>query len=539
MLTATQSTAASKRCGALQYRIYDPKNPERTLNCEDCPNCAPGMGVPVQCGSSVPNGTIIKCKECQLNKTFSKSNDSSMCKQCNECQKKIVLQQCTLTQDRKCGGCLPKHFFNPHLDDCIECYFCCPSIPGNEQMEQCKSLGLPRNEWCEATKGNKLCKRNLSKVKQTNTTGTTRPTAKSTTWTKWKFNLDNSGTTGISGGLNHSTNLTDYSENANYASRADQSENNYLPAWIATPSAVLLIVIVGALIYKKLFRRHSGPLQRNQEYATVEQGENVEMGELQTSLAHNSSGSDLGMASVSSTPNPSTTVSTASSFESVRVNGNDNNAVNNNMECLSQGENVEMGELQTSLAHNSSGSDLGMASVSSTPNPSTTVSTASSFESVRVNGNDNNAVNNNMECLSQANPAQQNVDLDIKRIPEDCVISDMEKLCMETEKGSIDVMKFQVQKKLDFRETPQRRTWHSVGLALQVDPEDLDLILNSTTQTDSPTDSILAYFKILGDREPKMRKFVQALIGCGREDLAGIICNWSYDDFQNTHHQAH
>ncbi|XP_068694588.1 uncharacterized protein [Montipora foliosa] len=474
MLTATQSTAASKRCGALQYRIYDPKNPERTLNCEDCPNCAPGMGVPVQCGSSVPNGTIIKCKECQLNKTFSKSNDSSMCKQCNECQKKIVLQQCTLTQDRKCGGCLPKHFFNPHLDDCIECYFCCPSIPGNEQMEQCKSLGLPRNEWCEATKGNKLCKRNLSKVKQTNTTGTTRPTAKSTTWTKWKFNLDNSGTTGISGGLNHSTNLTDYSENANYASRADQSENNYLPAWIATPSAVLLIVIVGALIYKKLFRRHSGPLQRNQEYATVEQGENV-----------------------------------------------------------------EMGELQTSLAHNSSGSDLGMASVSSTPNPSTTVSTASSFESVRVNGNDNNAVNNNMECLSQANPAEQNVDFDIKRIPEDCVISDMEKLCMETEKGSIDVMKFQVQKKLDSRETPQRRTWRSVGLALQVDPEDLDLILNSTTQTDSPTDSILEYFKTLGDWEPKMRKFVQALIGCGREDLAGIICNWTYDLLPNTHRQAH
>ena len=200
-LTATQSTAASKKCGALQYRIYDPKNPERTLNCEDCPNCAPGMGVPVQCGSSVPNGTIIKCKDCQLNKTFSNTNDLSMCKLCNECQK-IVLQQCTLTQDRKCGRCLPKHFFNPLLDDCMECYFCCPSIPENEQMEQCKSLGLPRNEWCEATKGNKLCKQN----------------------------------------------------------------------WIATPSAVLLMVIVGALIYKKLFRRHSGPLQRNQEYATVEQG---------------------------------------------------------------------------------------------------------------------------------------------------------------------------------------------------------------------------------------------------------------------------
>ena len=78
-----------------------------------------------------------------------------------------------------------------------------------------------------------------------------------------------------------------------------------------------------------------------------------------------------------------------------------------------------------------------------------------------------------------------------------------------------------------------------MGLALQVDPEDLDLILNSTTQTDSPTDSILEYFKTLGDREPTMRKFVQALIGCGREDLAGIICNWSYDDFQNTHRQAH
>ncbi|XP_068694595.1 uncharacterized protein [Montipora foliosa] len=546
MFAATQFTAASKHCGMSQYSIYDPKNPKRTLKCEDCPKCPPGMGVPVQCGrwKRVPNGTTINCEQCKPNKTFSNTDDSSMCSSCNECQKQIVLHQCTLTQDRKCGrSCPPKHFLDPHLDDCKECFFCCPSSQENTRMEECKALGLPSNEWCEATEENKLCKENhRSHVDETNITGTIKPTANSSIGTEWKSNntnitgtikptanssigtewksnntnitgtikptasssigtewksnntnitgtikptasssigtewkSNNTGSKVITTGIIHSNNSVSY-PGANYTDGADKTGNsNYLLEVISTSvcAAALFVLVVSLIyIYKKYFQKHSGSTSRKKEYASVEQGENVEMDGLQKNLAHNSGG-DLDRASVS--PNPSTNVSNASSFESVHMKRNE----------------------------------------------------ASS---------DNNPTNDGMECLCQANPAQQNVGFDIERIPEDCVISEMEKLRKGTEKGCIDVMIFQVQKKLDSRETPQRKTWRSVGLALDVDPEDLALIL---TQPGSPTDSILEYFKTLGAREPKMRTFVQALIVCRREDLAGIICNWPYDDFQNTHRQAH
>ncbi|XP_068694596.1 uncharacterized protein [Montipora foliosa] len=473
------STAASKECGALQYEMYDPKNPKRTVKCEDCPDCPPGWGVPKQCGSRIPNGTSIKCKRCEINKTFSKTNDSSMCNLCNECHKKIVLQQCTLTQDRKCGGCPKKHFLEPHLDDCRECFFCCPNIPENPRMEQCEALGIPRDEWCEATKENRLCKQNLSYLNDTNITGIIRPTTKSTTRTEWKSNNTHSGSK-VTPGFNYSANSRSYTT-ANYANETGNNNSSKL-AIITTSICAVALLIVGVIIYKKCSQRHSGPKHKNQEYDKVEQGdhENVEMDELRR-MAHNSRGCNDDDSASASSPNNSTDVSTASSLESVHVNRNkaslDNNATNNSMECQGQ----------------------------------------------------------KADTVVIANPAQQNVDFDIERIPEDYVISDMEKLTRETEAGHIDVMKFHVQTKLDPPETPQRKTWHSVGLALQVNPEVLETILSSPI----PTNSALEYFKTQGDREPKMRLFVRALIGCDRKDLAVIICNWPYDVLSNTHRQAH
>ena len=257
------STAASKECGALQYEMYDPKNPKRTVKCEDCLECPPGMGVPKQCGSRIPNGTSIKCKRCEINKTFSNTTDSSMCNPCNECQKKIVLQQCTLTQDRKCGGCPKKHFLEPHLDDCRECFFCCPNIPENPRMEQCEALGIPRNEWCEATKENRLCKQNLSHLNDTNITGIIKPTTKSTTRTEWKSN--NAGSK-VTPGFIYSANSRSYTT-ANYAK---ETENKL--AIITTSICAVALLIVGVIIYKKFGQRHSGPKHKNQEYDKVEQG---------------------------------------------------------------------------------------------------------------------------------------------------------------------------------------------------------------------------------------------------------------------------
>ena len=105
------------------------------------------------------------------------------------------------------------------------------------------------------------------------------------------------------------------------------------------------------------------------------------------------------------------------------------------------------------------------------------------------------------------------------------MISDIEKLCCKTD-DKIDVMIFHVQKKLDIPETAERKTWRSVGLALKVDPDILDGILSKEVITLS----VLEHFKTLADQQPKLREFVRALIGCGRNDLASIICNWPYEN---------
>lgn len=98
------------------------------------------------------------------------------------------------------------------------------------------------------------------------------------------------------------------------------------------------------------------------------------------------------------------------------------------------------------------------------------------------------------------------------------MISDIEKLHWRTDDNN-DVMIFHVQKKLDIPETHQRKTWHSVGLALKVDPDILDGILS----TELTTFSAVAYFKTLADQQPKLREFVRALISCERKDRKSVV----------------
>ena len=218
----------------------------------------------MQCGNRVPNGTSTLCKPCEHGKTYSNTVDSSTCLSCNECGKKTVLQQCNLTENRKCGDCPEKHFLEPHLNDCVECFTCCSDVPDNERMEQCgKVLGLPKSEWCEANERNKLCaKLNAQK------NNTANETLSSTPLTVVNKTLSTAGSFVESRANNYSTisrNPTDS------VGKVDQSYSGEIG--IATSFLVLaVLVVVGLIIYKKWFARQTSSSNRDVQYVGVETG---------------------------------------------------------------------------------------------------------------------------------------------------------------------------------------------------------------------------------------------------------------------------
>ena len=105
------------------------------------------------------------------------------------------------------------------------------------------------------------------------------------------------------------------------------------------------------------------------------------------------------------------------------------------------------------------------------------------------------------------------------------LVSDMEWL----RDGRDNLMLFFVQNQLDPLETPQKKTWRSVGLALNVSSETLDLIGTCYAAQRSPTEDLLQHLKNRADAEPSVRTFVEALKTCGRNDVARSICNWPWD----------
>ena len=106
----------------------------------------------------------------------------------------------------------------------------------------------------------------------------------------------------------------------------------------------------------------------------------------------------------------------------------------------------------------------------------------------------------------------------------DCRVSEIEQLC--NAKG--EPMLFYVQRKLDVPGTPDRKTWRSLGHAMKVSSDDLDLIEGAYKAEKSPTEILWAKFKTFTP-EPTMREFVQALIICQRNDVASYICNWQWE----------
>ena len=108
----------------------------------------------------------------------------------------------------------------------------------------------------------------------------------------------------------------------------------------------------------------------------------------------------------------------------------------------------------------------------------------------------------------------------------------MEWLCHN---DGVSRMLFHVQKELDLRETPQKKTWLSVGRALDVSANELETINSFCYPAErSPTERLLDLFKTRGSREPTMRKFVRALVACDRKDIARTICNWPWELKENT-----
>ena len=90
------------------------------------------------------------------------------------------------------------------------------------------------------------------------------------------------------------------------------------------------------------------------------------------------------------------------------------------------------------------------------------------------------------------------------------------------------LMLFYVQRDLDPLETRTRKTWRSVGLALNVDPSDLDLIEIDSKHGASPTEILLNLLETF-ENEPKLTEFVQALIFCDRHDVAQYINDWPWE----------
>ena len=89
-------------------------------------------------------------------------------------------------------------------------------------------------------------------------------------------------------------------------------------------------------------------------------------------------------------------------------------------------------------------------------------------------------------------------------------------------------MHFYVQRKLDVPGSPHRKRWRSVGHAMKVSSDDLDLIEIGYKADRSPTESLLAKLRTFTP-EPTMKEFVEALVICQRNDVASYICNWPWE----------
>lgn len=96
-----------------------------------------------------------------------------------------------------------------------------------------------------------------------------------------------------------------------------------------------------------------------------------------------------------------------------------------------------------------------------------------------------------------------------------------------------ELMVFYVQSELDPMETVFKKTWRSVGLELGVSPKVLEMIKSCYVSQESPTGKLIDLLKGKAKEQPTMREFAQALISCGRNDVAETIIKWPWELAKN------
>ena len=72
--------------------------------CRLCPECPEGHELSIPCGSNITDNTNYDCVTCKETKTYSNSHGIENCKPCQQCGPRNVIQECTLTHNRKCGN---------------------------------------------------------------------------------------------------------------------------------------------------------------------------------------------------------------------------------------------------------------------------------------------------------------------------------------------------------------------------------------------------------------------------------------------------
>ena len=72
--------------------------------CRLCPDCPEGHELSIPCGSNITDNTNYDCVTCKETKTYSDSYGIENCKPCQQCGSRNVIQECTVTHDRKCGN---------------------------------------------------------------------------------------------------------------------------------------------------------------------------------------------------------------------------------------------------------------------------------------------------------------------------------------------------------------------------------------------------------------------------------------------------
>jgi len=256
------------------FTVYDPTNPHAKETCRRCPECPTGEGLPIQCGSRVAAGISTDCQPCKANTTYSDGNDSSHCKPCNLCGSKEVVQHCTPQQNRKCGSCLPGHFLEPVLDECMECSFCCPGVPESAHLQQCKDLGMPESRQCQKTKASIKCEQE-AKMMTTSTPATDVPGNTSTTVTTGSVGTRIVATNATATDSNNHPQPVPSNESQTITEAAAEDhgsmdKDSKHVQCIIGGSVGAFLVLVGIIICIALKRRHCN--RKIQIYNTVEQG---------------------------------------------------------------------------------------------------------------------------------------------------------------------------------------------------------------------------------------------------------------------------